>query len=168
MGSEPWLLGGACCVDEGDVVQVEFDTDLDVRRGDDLPAVFIIWDLASLFCEMLTRLERAAGLISESQQYRLPTEAEWEYACHFGSTTARSSDDDVNGSGDEEWFGEWCADWYSEEREAGVNPGGPELGFQRVVRSCTAHREGIEPWLRDGHLLNIGFRVVLSSGEVAR
>lgn len=47
--------------------------------GDNLPVEQVSWEDAFEFCE---RLSRATG-----RQYRLPTEAEWEYACHAGSTS---------------------------------------------------------------------------------
>src|SRR5205085_11390022 len=49
-------------------------------KGDDsLPVQNVSWFDAVEFCE---RLSRAMG-----RRYRLPTEAEWEYACHAGTTT---------------------------------------------------------------------------------
>ena len=51
-------------------------------KGDELPVVRVSWDEVEEFCE---RLSKKTG-----HKYRLPTEAEWEYAARAGTTTAFS------------------------------------------------------------------------------
>ena len=52
-------------------------------NGDDLPVESVSWEVAKEFC---FRLNAKLGL-SEAEGYRLPTEAEWEYAARAGSKT---------------------------------------------------------------------------------
>ena len=47
--------------------------------GDDLPVETVTWEQAAEFCRKLS--------LKEGAEYRLPTEAEWEYACRAGTTT---------------------------------------------------------------------------------
>ena len=69
-----------------------------VRSGSDYPAVYVSWDDAQ---EFISRLNSAAG----SEVYRLPSEAEWEYACRAGTTTRWSFGDDESQLTHYAWYG---------------------------------------------------------------
>ena len=59
------------------------------KQDDNQPVVFISWNDAVAFCKWLSGKEK--------QKYRLPTEAEWEYACRAGTTTRYHSGNDPEG-----------------------------------------------------------------------
>jgi formylglycine-generating enzyme required for sulfatase activity len=52
-----------------------------------LPVENVTWYEALAYCLELTAREAAAGRLPTGYQYRLPTEAEWEYCCRAGTTT---------------------------------------------------------------------------------
>ncbi len=77
-GSEPWCLGD------------------NVKQGSDYPATYVIHDDAVEFCYQLSELENAA--------YRLPTEAQWEYACRARSSAAYCFGDNAAQLEQYAWF----------------------------------------------------------------
>jgi len=143
---------------------------------DEHPAQMVSWDDAVLFCNWLSRREsrqlcyqRKANsentqpnweAVSAADGYRLPTEAEWEYACRAGTTTDFSHGDSEeslarycvfreskparcgtklpNGWGLHDMHGnvfEWCQDWHGGDgSDSATDPTGPESGSYRVYR----------------------------------
>ena len=130
--------------------------DWGITQSDDSPVANVSWDDAQAFCQWLSQ--------RESKQYRLPTEAQWEYACRAGTTTRFSSGDtaedlkrvanfaavdsytaavasrDANAFGLHDMHGnvaEWCSDGYAKDYYATTpadNPRGPEASEHRILR----------------------------------
>lgn len=75
-------------------------------QGDDKPVETVSWHDAVSFCENLTERERRAGHLPSGYEYRLPTEAEWEYACRAGSETRFYFGDDEDRLGEYAWYPE--------------------------------------------------------------
>ncbi len=125
-------------------------------KGADLPVETVSWEDCQEFIKRLNATGKAS--------FRLPTEAEWEYACRAGSTGAYCFGDNIAQLGEYAWYKdnsggqtqpvgrkkpnewglhdmhgnvwEWCQDWYdySYPDEAVTDPQGPLTGSDRVDR----------------------------------
>jgi formylglycine-generating enzyme required for sulfatase activity len=81
-------------------------------QGPDLPAEQVTWPQAARFCNARSRLEGLKPCYDEDTSacdfqangYRLPTEAEWEYACRAGTDSDYSFGDDIRRLADYAWF----------------------------------------------------------------
>ena len=124
-------------------------------KGDNLPVENVSWNDIQ---EFITKLNAQTG-----KKFRLPTEAEWEYAARGGNQSKGYKYSGSDSIDEVAWYGdnssstthpvgqkspnelgiydmsgnvfEWCQDWYgSYSSEAQTNPTGPSSGSYRVLR----------------------------------
>lgn len=122
----------------------------------DCPVVQVSWNDAQAFAEAMTKL-------FPSMRFRLPAEAEWEYACRAGTTTRFAGGDTEADLAATAWYAgnsqvrlhpvgqrqpnawnlydmhgnvfEWCSDWEGPYPSGtAIDPLGPETGEKRILR----------------------------------
>ena len=125
-------------------------------KGDNRPVEKVSWEDCQEFIQKLNQLT--------GQRFRLPTEAEWEYAARGGNKSKGYKYSGSNDLGSVAWYGgnsgrsthdvatkapndlglydmsgnvsEWCQDWYEYHKKSpSSNPSGPSSGDNRVIRS---------------------------------
>jgi formylglycine-generating enzyme required for sulfatase activity len=68
----------------------------ELPEGDDLPVGNVNFAEADAFCQRLTEQGHRSDNLPKDWEFRLPTEAQWEYACRAGTTTATAFGDKLS------------------------------------------------------------------------
>ncbi len=134
-------------------------------KGPRNPVEMVSWNDATAFCAALSKKTRRA--------VRLPTEAQWEYACRAGTKTRFSFGDDDKGMDDYGWYNansgdkphpvgqkkpnawglydmhgnmwEWCSDWYDANAYAKAKNVNPENTTKTSARVLRGGSWGYDP-----------------------
>lgn len=146
--------------------------------GTNLPVEMVSWDDCQIF---ITKLNQLTG-----KNFRLPTEAEWEYAARGGQKSRGYKYAGSNTLSDVAWYwdnssskthpvkqkqanelglydmsgnvSEWCQDWYGKYGSAAqTNPIGPSSGSNRVFRGGS--------WFNSASYCRVAYRVSDSPGN---
>jgi len=144
-------------------------------KGDSLPVEQVNWNDVQKFIRKLN--------VQSSKQYRLPTEAEWEYACRGGLQSVHYKYSGSNNPSVVAWYNnnsggithpvgrkssnelgvfdmsgnvyEWCSDWYGDySNNAQTNPKGPSSGSYRVGRGGS--------WGSEVGSVRVSYRYIIS------
>ena len=151
----------------------------------------VSWYGAAMYCNYVSEIEGLESVYNldtwevdwNANGYRLPTEAEWEYACRAGTQTRFYWGDDpattahLKSANAFDLYGmsgnvyEWCQDWYGSYTDSNqTDPLGPSSGSNRVLRggfrgedarnyrSAQRHQDSPDAW----HM-SIGFRLLRSN-----
>ena len=94
-------------------------------KGADLPVEQVTWEDAMAFCARLTAQEKTASRLPAGYEYTLPTEAQWEYACRAGTTTALNSGKDLTAQYECTEMDE--VGWYKYNSDGTTHPVGQKL-----------------------------------------
>jgi len=118
---------------------------LTAGEGDDFPVYNVDFAESEIYCALLTESARASGDLPADWEFRLPTEAQWEYACRAGTTTATAFGDSLSST---------QANFAGKPYNGGAP--GPSLGRAAPVGSYAPNAWGIHDmhgnefeWCRD-------------------
>jgi formylglycine-generating enzyme required for sulfatase activity len=126
MGTTPWKEG-----------------DMFTKEGMKHPATWLSWDDTQKFCDKLTDREQKERRLTAAWEYRLPTEAEWEYGCRSGTTGS------YNGDGNGE-LGDYA--WYEANSSKAGERFAHEVGLKKANSWGLLDMHGnVDEWCADGY-----------------